>query len=579
MDETIKNIIGKLNNKYFLPSIQREFVWCNNLKDNKIEKLFDSLMRGFPIGQIILWKPSQTISVYKFLEKYNDGNKDDNTNIIYDDKAGVKYLVLDGQQRLTAFHIGISGKIINKKGNDEYMYINLFYKADNDDSEKVNDLSYGFEFLTTKQAESFSEKELWFKVDKIMGKYNGVNDFKEKTYNSLIANKDKNTVGIIRSNKKHIKDIMVRLWYNIRERELYAEVVSKDAGDDLLNIFVRLNDGGVKLEKSDFLLSSMENENKNFGNEGKGAREAITFFCKELKKDRQKNSIELSKDNVLKACLFLTDSLGIQYKVSNFNDKTVEKISGNWENIKLSLQATLALMDKYNIDKNNLIYRNALLPIAYYLMKNKKLGDKYIKTDNAQYLTEHKKLINWLAIVSFKKVFGASSDTALNNIRDEMSEDNNFELPQFSQNTISTENIKNWVDGAVYKGKNTQLLLSLISNSAEWQTEQDHIYPQQMFKENHYLNKEFMNSLLNLQLLGSSQNKVKSCGSPEEWLKEQKYGYATANCIPDMRLMPDDSIKNIEERKKSVANIFNEFIQERKKLIIARLKEQLGVKD
>ena len=51
------------NNRYLLPAIQREFVW----RPHQIERLFDSLMRGYPIGSFLFWRvdpepPRTTIS-------------------------------------------------------------------------------------------------------------------------------------------------------------------------------------------------------------------------------------------------------------------------------------------------------------------------------------------------------------------------------------------------------------------------------------------------------------------------------------------------------------------------------------
>lgn len=43
--ETIATAIGRMNRQYFLPAIQREFVW----KPEQIVQLFDSIMRGYPI--------------------------------------------------------------------------------------------------------------------------------------------------------------------------------------------------------------------------------------------------------------------------------------------------------------------------------------------------------------------------------------------------------------------------------------------------------------------------------------------------------------------------------------------------
>jgi uncharacterized protein DUF262 len=43
--DAVSTIIGKLNTQYYLPAIQREFVW----QPEQIIQLFDSLLRGYPI--------------------------------------------------------------------------------------------------------------------------------------------------------------------------------------------------------------------------------------------------------------------------------------------------------------------------------------------------------------------------------------------------------------------------------------------------------------------------------------------------------------------------------------------------
>ncbi len=47
-DSSIKNVVDELNVRYFLPDIQREYVWLKKA-DEKIEQLFDSILRGYPI--------------------------------------------------------------------------------------------------------------------------------------------------------------------------------------------------------------------------------------------------------------------------------------------------------------------------------------------------------------------------------------------------------------------------------------------------------------------------------------------------------------------------------------------------
>ena len=49
---TISRALGSIERgEYVLPAIQREFVWW----PEQIERLFDSLMREYPIGSFLFW--------------------------------------------------------------------------------------------------------------------------------------------------------------------------------------------------------------------------------------------------------------------------------------------------------------------------------------------------------------------------------------------------------------------------------------------------------------------------------------------------------------------------------------------
>ena len=55
--ETIRKFVTYLNNNaeqggFWLPNIQRFFIW----KENQIEKLYDSILREYPIGTLLIWK-------------------------------------------------------------------------------------------------------------------------------------------------------------------------------------------------------------------------------------------------------------------------------------------------------------------------------------------------------------------------------------------------------------------------------------------------------------------------------------------------------------------------------------------
>ena len=68
---TIKQAIDNIeNNRFLLPAIQREFIWSSK----KIEWLFDSIMRNYPISSFLFWKvqgeTKKGYKFYKFISEY-----------------------------------------------------------------------------------------------------------------------------------------------------------------------------------------------------------------------------------------------------------------------------------------------------------------------------------------------------------------------------------------------------------------------------------------------------------------------------------------------------------------------------
>ena len=91
------------NGRVGLPDLQRPFVW----QDNKVRELLDSMMKGYPIGYIMLW-----------------ASPDDYENTVHIGKNEKIYkrpndLVIDGQQRLTALLAAMYGVTIMDKNYKE----------------------------------------------------------------------------------------------------------------------------------------------------------------------------------------------------------------------------------------------------------------------------------------------------------------------------------------------------------------------------------------------------------------------------------------------------------------------------
>src|ERR1700692_4015293 len=109
LDLPLKAILNEVHqNRWVLPAIQREFVWS----DLQICKLVDSMMRGYPFGTFLFWhieaKTASKFRFYEFMRRYLESDVKTSRELPSLDDRQVT-AVLDGQQRLTALNIGLSG--------------------------------------------------------------------------------------------------------------------------------------------------------------------------------------------------------------------------------------------------------------------------------------------------------------------------------------------------------------------------------------------------------------------------------------------------------------------------------------
>ncbi|GHR95028.1 hypothetical protein VN0682_11700 [Helicobacter pylori] len=123
LDNSIKNVVDELNVRYFLPDIQREYVWLKKADEKKIEQLFDSILRGYPIGSFLFWKLQKediaksdeqdenklNFQLYQFITNYDERKSHNEKIYIEQISRDELCIVLDGQQRLTSLYIGLKG--------------------------------------------------------------------------------------------------------------------------------------------------------------------------------------------------------------------------------------------------------------------------------------------------------------------------------------------------------------------------------------------------------------------------------------------------------------------------------------
>jgi uncharacterized protein with ParB-like and HNH nuclease domain len=107
----LKDIIMELETgRLGLPELQRGYVW----RASKVRDLLDSMMKGYPIGYLMIWDSSDSIDKVR--------------HIGVDSKAFSvpKNLIIDGQQRLTSLYAAMRHKeIVDGKFNRRYVIISF----------------------------------------------------------------------------------------------------------------------------------------------------------------------------------------------------------------------------------------------------------------------------------------------------------------------------------------------------------------------------------------------------------------------------------------------------------------------
>lgn len=574
--ETIATAIGRMNRQYFLPAIQREFVW----EPDQIVQLFDSIMRGYPISSFLFWELKlenrDKWQVYKFLEKaYHGGTHNE---LASTDGVTTLALVLDGQQRLTSLMIGLRGTYVTKKKykrwdnpdawSDQRLHIDLLAEPQLEEDGAESGLYYKFEFMEGEPEPD--EEHYWFRVGRIL-------DFDERQKFEAFLDEQDDALsdrGFARTDRKVFERNLKRLYEAVHADEVIAYYTETDQDyDRVLDIFVRANEGGTKLSKSDLLLSMVIS---NW--DGVNAREEIFKFVDRVNTElTRRNNFE--KDFIMKSCLVLTD-LPVAYKVQNFNNANLTKIRQNWSAIKKAVERGVDLANSYGIDRDNLTSANALIPIIYFLFKNPDVtlrGSTPFDARNAD------RIRRWLIMSLLKGAFGRASDNLLRDIRLNLGAIANpgtdFPIEAINATIAKTglsigfdEYAIDEVLNLTYGGQQTFLALSLLYDDATWGTmqfHQDHLFARSSFKPKELtpLNRldwiSQRDRIGNLCLLLAKENVGKQDMPIGEWLASREPGFLRRHLIP-------------EDRALWKFDRFPDFLKAREELIRGRLKSLFG---
>ena len=566
--------------KYLLPAIQRELVWGSW----QIERLFDSLMRDYPVGSFLFWhvdkRKTQDYQFYEFLRDYHERDSKHNPKADVTGEDDV-IAILDGQQRLTSLYIGLRGSYAEKErmkrwdNNSAFppkrLYLNLIKKYSDEDDEGL-DLEFDFYFLTDKEVkEKTDNNHFWFKVGDILQltKHYEVNDY-------LIKH---GLMNLEQEKAQFANQTLFKLYAVIHEERVINYFLEKgEELDKVLNIFVRVNSAGTPLSHSDLLLSIASASWKE-----KDAREEITRFVDEINNIGE--GFNINKDLVLKTCLVLGDFPDIAFKVDNFNKKNMLTIEKRWDEITNAISLTVNLASSFGYNRDTLVSNNALIPIAYYLLKK---GSPHNFVLSSHFIEDREKIRKWLIASLLKRAFSGSPDTILRPIRQVIDKNHEtFPLAEIVSefrgkpksltfNNDEIDNLFAYSYGSAYVFSTLAVLYPTLVYRNRFHL--DHIHPRSKFKRralvkqgipeqqiDFYLDE--VDGLANLQLLEGLINTEKQATEFDQWLDENYRGPTRSDFMQKHHIPTGDlSLQN-----------FQEFVASRKKIMKTKFEALLSL--
>jgi hypothetical protein len=520
-DISVRQLVDKvLSRELALPEMQRRYVW----NAVKVRDLVDSLYREYPSGTILVWDAEHT-SEERSLQ----------VSGVQNIQQSGRYLLLDGQQRLTSLTSLLSGKPVevrNKKKPIEILF-NLDH-PDGISEEEVTAIEN--EEAAEDEEDDYENNDIEDEEDDLSER-DIMEELRKRTF--VVASRslknDPRWISVSevfkKSDSQLLKPLGINsdnpLWekYSERIRKLkkiedysYRMIIldKRLSYEEVTEIFVRVNSLGVKLRGSDLALAQITSKWKGFMQE-------LDLFAKEFEHNEE---YLLNSGILVKALVAFATN---QSKFKTVNRVSVESFKEAWKKAQAGLRFAINLL-KSNARIEDLRLLGSpflLIPIAYYaIQKKEKLSE-----------AEQKKLMLWFYVAHMKGRYGLGSSeglldsdiSALNrtqnleeligvlkqqvknlNVSIDEIKGKNRRSPYFSLLLIigKQRGIKDWSTGAVIGEKVIGKIHALQFH---------HIFPKSLLKRQSVSPKE-INEIANLAFIGGRTNRNISNKEPEKYL-------------------------------------------------------------
>jgi hypothetical protein len=495
-------ILDDLNRQIYLPHIQRPFVWG----EEQVRKLLDSLLRGYPIQTLLFWRTRDEIKARRFMDTVRG---DVDLHSLYADQASregcERLFVLDGQQRLQGLRTLFDGAIETENGARLEAWIDLTSGHEQDDE----GFWYGIRFAKDQPGPT------WYRIANLRGinsKMSGSTLGRQEARrmeSAIVGTPDEieATLDRVQENASSLLRILKEegvFWYD----ELDG-IVSDYSYERVLEVFVRVNNGGTKLDGGDLMFAAMKGLS---GNIEEQVEDVASQLCS--------GDLAFDKGWVLKAIvLVLTGNatLGPRLFAGMNGAALMTRIEDEWLRIEAAFQQLHDMIQHdIRITTDRLIRSYvAMIPIVDYLYHYP--GPPPAQRQRIAGYFHKAQLFNWFSASTDQLLAGLHTKIVVANGIFPLQEIKNFFAGyrrdiELTEGNVGGSQIRTMVLNLVYREKfDASLFESQFPGNAP---HIDHIYPRARLKPLGLSSNE-INHLGNFRFVGAKDNIRKRAEHPD----------------------------------------------------------------
>lgn len=548
---SVREAVEKVNDNWFLPAIQRPYDWGERDKKEKfIYKLFDSIVREYPIGTLIVWETRKRIPHRPFLRDYESEKLERIVDKGHWGKKGV-LLIYDGQQRLQSLY-----SCLNFTFHNKILCYNLLFDLNTD--KRAN----GFKFF----ARQSDPEEGYIRLNEVYS-WNPKKqvEFEERMLETLRKSKR----SLSKKEERVAKGNLKQLWKLFIDRDfklLSSFPLKRDmTQEEVVDIFTRINTTGMALTGLEILFSRVKTVQCDF-------EERIWEANLEIKK--QTNGFQFGPDDTLQVLHSLVKDT-VRVDPERVESSELKRFVEAWDELNSPLKSFFYdfLYNGFRITHEKTVAnKRALFPLIVYFYYMRKLNKKKFQhisrseksmTDMKRYLL-YSQLLYWDLqgyIDNFCRIIKNGCEKA-----------KDFDFPFRKLKNFVEDNGRRWTrfraddfDDPYQRWFVLKIItpnkpFTFLSDPDErFNPEIDHIFP--MTPNFHIPNpkryNKWVDTIWNLQPVKGEVNGIKLASSPRDFFSDHTeylkgYDFLPTKDLGDDLWLPENADKFIKARKMKI---------------------------